>query len=488
MRFHLVTLFTLALIALNTSLYSQDQPKHPPRGSVTFGAAAPPIDKSKNDPDNMRNVFVKISEEVAPAVVAVMPVGRQSNDASLPLQVQGLGSGIIISKQGHILTNYHVISTADTAQIKLADQTLLTAVKIGGDSLSDLAVLQIIVPIPDKLPVAFLGNSDNLQPGDWVAAIGSPFNLSSTITAGIVSALGRTVELDLPYQYFIQTDAAINPGNSGGALVDLNGAIVGVNSLILSPSGGFIGIGFAIPINLARRVAEELVYEGKVARGYLGISVQDLTPMLAKALGGGVKSGAVVTAVVDKGPSAKLGLEAGDVIVSLGRHLITSANELVNLAAAHRPGTKVKLTFFKGGKKEEAELTLGQHDKKTQMQQAKPAEGAPAKRSNTGNKCGVAVADINEKTRQKYGVPKETSGVAVTAVTPGILDERAMLQTGDIITRIKSSNGDWNTINSRKSYLSYANSLNEKDVVVMQVLRGGQTQFISFEIEKARKM
>ncbi|MCL2689706.1 MAG: trypsin-like peptidase domain-containing protein [Chitinispirillia bacterium] len=476
-----VTLFTFTLSA-------QDQPKHPSRGSIKFGASAPPVAEAASH--DLRSAFVKISEQVVPAVVAVMPVAFQSsgNNSSTP-QIQGIGSGIIISKEGHILTNYHVVAGADSAMIRLHDETLLTAVKIGADSLCDLAVLRLTGPIPVEFPVAFLGNSDSLHPGDWVAAIGSPFNLSSTITAGIVSALGRTVELDLPYQYFIQTDAAINPGNSGGALVDLNGAVVGVNSLILSPSGGSIGIGFAIPINMARRVAEELVYEGKVARGFLGVETQNLTPILAQALNCEAKSGAVVTMLSEKGPASKSGLEAGDVIVSLDEHSVTSANEFLNLTAAHRPNTKVKIKFFRGEKKETAEITLAAREKsKKSNESGKAAEQPPVRRSATGNKCGVAVNDINEKARLKYGLPKNTGGVLISAVTPGILDERAALMQGDILTRIKSNKGNWTEISSKKSYQSFSESLADKDIVVMQILRSGQTLFVSFEVANSRKM
>ena len=480
-----VLIFTLCTL----SLFAQDQPKHPPRGSVTFGASAAPVAENKTHSGDLRSAFVKISEQVVPAVVAVMPVTTQGSGDSKTPQIQGLGSGIIISKEGHILTNYHVVSAADSAMIRLYDETLLTAVKIGADSLCDIAVLKLIGPIPVEFPVAFLGNSDSLHPGDWVAAIGSPFNLPSTITAGIVSALGRTVELDLPYQYFIQTDAAINPGNSGGALVDLSGAVVGINSLILSPSGGSIGIGFAIPINMARRVAEELVYEGKVARGFLGIESQNLTPILAQALNCEAKSGAVVTMLSEKGPASKSKLEAGDVIVSLDEHSVTSANELFNLTAAHRPNTKVKIGFFRGGKKEEAEMTLAVQEKgKKPNESGKTAEQPPVKRSTTGNRCGVAVSDISEKIRMKYGLQKDVNGVIISAVTPGILDERAALTQGDILTRIKSSKGKWTDISSKKSYQNFADNLADKDIVVMQILRGGQTLFISFEITSSRKM
>jgi len=484
-----LNLFALLIFTLCTlSPFAQDGPKHPQRGSVSFGAAAPPV--TENSSHDLRSAFVKISEQVVPAVVAVMPVAFQGNSSSGKTpQIQGIGSGIIISRDGHILTNYHVISNADSAQIKLYDQTLLTAVKIGADSLCDIAVLKLTGPIPVEFPVAYLGNSDNLHPGDWVAAIGSPFNLSSTITAGIVSALGRTVELDLPYQYFIQTDAAINPGNSGGALVDLNGAVVGVNSLILSPSGGSIGIGFAIPINMARRVVEELVYEGKVARGFLGIEAQDLTPVLAQALNCEAKSGAVVTALSEKSPASKSGLEAGDVIVSLDEHSVTNANELFNLTAAHRPNTKVKIGFFRGGKKEHAEITLAAQEKsKNPHQNSKPSEQPPVKRGVTGNKCGVAVSDINEKMRLKYGLQKNMNGAMITAVTPGILDERAALTQGDVLTRIKNSRGKWTDVSSKKSYQNFTDNLADKDIVVMQIQRGVQTMFVSFEITNSRKM
>ena len=330
--------------------------QRPERGSIKFGADSAPVESKDVDPGPFSKAFVRIAQAVIQSVVSVIPTHL---DSSLPAQppqqqeerrIQSLGSGFIVSGKGYILTNFHVIADADKIEVLLANGNLFPADVIGFDSLSDIAVLKLSGKLPELRPV-YLGNSDSLEVGDWIAAIGNPFALTSTITSGIVSALGREVVEPLTFQSFIQTDAAINPGNSGGPLVNLDGAVMGMNTLIFSETGGFMGVGFAIPINLAIRVMEDLVYEGRVIRGYAGISVQDITPSLQKALDLKTTEGAIVADVVNGQPADKAGIKSGDIILNVSGEVVENANQLRNQIAFVRPGQKVPLTLLRNGKK-----------------------------------------------------------------------------------------------------------------------------------------
>ncbi|MDG5816357.1 trypsin-like peptidase domain-containing protein [Chitinispirillales bacterium ANBcel5] len=374
---NLIPLF-LILAALN----GQASSGRPPRGSIEFGADAPPIQWPPRDDEQYRNSFINIAREVAPSVVAVVPAGElppsipQSNKQQ---QQQGLGSGIIVSSEGHILTNYHVVANSEELTIHLLDKTVLSAKIIGSDSLTDVALLQITDDIPNDLPVAYLGDSDELQSGDMVAAIGSPFGLTSSITSGIVSALQRRVGLELAYQNFIQTDAAINPGNSGGALVNLDGAVIGINTLIFSTTGGFMGIGLAIPINLAKRVMEDLVYEGRVIRGFIGVAVKDITPEKREELGVDLTRGALISQVQDNQPAQRAGLRANDIITRINDKEIENANDLNNIVAAFRPGETVEVIFVREGNRYKTSIEIAERTESTQPHS--PAE-LPMKQSD----------------------------------------------------------------------------------------------------------
>ncbi|MCP4711199.1 MAG: trypsin-like serine protease, partial [Planctomycetes bacterium] len=230
-------------------------------------------------------------------------------------RTSGVGSGVIVSKDGYILTNYHVVGEADEITIETYDEREFEAEIIGVDSLSDVAVIKIKEKVND-LPVAYLGDSKNLRPGDWVMAVGNPFNLSSTVTTGIVSALGRQTAGITMYQNFIQTDAAINPGNSGGALVNIEGELIGINTMIFTRSGGYMGIGFAIPINMAKTIMEQLIYKGQVSRGWLGVQIGDIDHNMKDALGLKNRKGVLINDVFDGQPAKKAGIKIGDVILS----------------------------------------------------------------------------------------------------------------------------------------------------------------------------
>ncbi len=274
----------------------------------------------------------------------------------------GLGSGVIVSTDGYILTNNHVVDGADEIDVTLNDGRHTTGKVIGTDPDTDLAVLKIEL---DKLPVIVLGNSDALQVGDQVLAIGNPFGVGQTVTSGIVSALGRNQLGINNFENFIQTDAAINPGNSGGALIDVNGNLEGINTAIYSRSGGSMGIGFAIPVSMAKIVLEGIVKEGQVRRGWIGVEPNDLSPELAETFGVKADSGVIITGVLQNGPAAKAGIRPGDVVTTVGDKQIENVQQLLTAVAGLKPGATSRFALRRGGDKMELDVTPGLRPKTT---------------------------------------------------------------------------------------------------------------------------
>jgi serine protease DegQ len=268
----------------------------------------------------------------------------------------GLGSGVIVSSNGYVLTNNHVIEGADEIEVFLNDSRHGVAKVIGTDPDTDLAVLKIEL---DQLPVIVLGNSDSLEVGDQVLAIGNPFGVGQTVTSGIVSALGRNQLGINTFENFIQTDAAINPGNSGGALVDTNGNLLGINTAIYSRSGGSMGIGFAIPVSTAKMVLEGLVRDGQVTRGWIGVEPNDLSPELAEAFGVQVQEGVIITGVLQNGPAAKAGVRPGDVITRIGERDVTDVSQLLSVVAALKPGTPARFLIARKSQRLELDVSPG---------------------------------------------------------------------------------------------------------------------------------
>lgn len=269
----------------------------------------------------------------------------------------GLGSGVIVSPEGYLLTNNHVIEGADEIEVQLADGRQVRARVIGADPETDLAVLKIDL---DKLPIVAFGDAPSLQVGDVVLAIGNPFNVGQTVTAGIVSALGRN-QLGLStFENFIQTDAAINPGNSGGALVDVAGNLVGINTAIFSRNGGSMGIGFAIPVDIARQVMEAIVREGRVTRGWIGVEPRDLTPEIAQSLGLPVSTGVLITGVLQDGPASRGGLRPGDVVVRIGAAEVGNTTELMSAVAALKPRSEAVIGVQRGERALDVRLVIGE--------------------------------------------------------------------------------------------------------------------------------
>ncbi|RYF33696.1 MAG: Do family serine endopeptidase [Comamonadaceae bacterium] len=282
----------------------------------------------------------------------------------------GLGSGVIVSTDGYILTNNHVVDGADEIEVTLNDGRHTTGKVIGTDPDTDLAVLKIAL---DKLPVIVLGNSDSLQVGDQVLAIGNPFGVGQTVTSGIVSALGRNQLGINNFENFIQTDAAINPGNSGGALIDINGNLEGINTAIYSRSGGSMGIGFAIPVSMAKIVLEGIVKDGQVRRGWIGVEPNDLSPELAETFGVKADSGVIITGVLQNGPAAKAGVRPGDVVTSVGDKKIDNVQQLLTAVAGLKPGEASRFALRRGSDKMELDVTPGLRPKTTNRRTPAPA-------------------------------------------------------------------------------------------------------------------
>jgi len=341
------------------------------------------------------------------------------------------GSGFLISEEGHILTNYHVVAEADKVVIDLVDGRTLEAEIVGTDPESDVAVVRIKT---DKLAPVALGNSDALEVGEWVLAIGNPLGLSHTVTAGIVSAKGRSGFNVTTYENFIQTDAAVNMGNSGGPLVNLNGEAVGMNTFILGPAGGNIGIGFAIPINAAKEVADQLMKTGTVERGYLGVVPQDLTAELAEAFElKGIK-GAIITQVTEDSAAARAGLRRGDVVPEFGGLAIDSASQFRNLVASRKPGDTVAVVIWRNGERRTIDVTL---DKRPSSDELRGRRREPSKHPTEAlpRRLGLTVRDLSAEQAQRPGL-KDQTGVVIAKVSPGSEGADKGLREGYVIREV----------------------------------------------------
>lgn len=378
-----------------------------------------------------------------------------------PQRERSLGSGFIISKQGFIITNNHVIAGADEIKVRLSDGREFKAEVKGSDEKLDLALIKI--DAKEDLPVAELGDSAQIRVGEWVMAIGNPFGLAQTVTAGIVSATGRVIGSG-PYDDFIQTDASINPGNSGGPLFNAEGKVIGINTAIVA---GGQGIGFAIPVNMAKDVLSQLEEKGKVTRGWLGVTMQPMSPELAKSFGLEGEKGALVTDVVKDGPAANAGLRSGDIILEFDGKKINEMSELPRLVAAEPIGKAVKIKVLREGKPREFTVSVG-----------RLAESGDENNQQTaGDAFGLTVRELTKDLAARLGL-KESRGVVVTGVKQGSIAEFGGFQSGDIILEIGGK-----AVATVLDYEKLIKEYGKGDVVRFLLRRGDSNYYLALRVE-----
>jgi len=378
---------------------------------------------------------------------------------------RGQGSGFIISHDGYILTNNHVIGDADTISVKLADGRKFKAKVIGKDPQSDVAVIKIKAK---DLPVLPLGDSDKIQVGEFVIAIGNPFGLTQTVTVGVVSAKGRSRLGITEYEDYIQTDAAINPGNSGGPLINIHGEVIGINSAIFSRSGGYMGIGFAIPINMAKAVKDQLIKNGKVIRGWLGVVIQELDEDLAKSFGLEKKEGVLIAEVADNSPAKKAGLKSGDIILKMNGQKVYDIGELRNKIALTPPGTKVVFDILREGKHKKVTVTI----------EEKPGSVTVSlNQHGILKKLGLVLQDLTSDLAEQFGY-KEGAGVLIAEVEPGSVAASVGIQAGQLIVEINRIR-----VHSVKEALKALSKSKNTKMVLLKIRDGDMSRFVALRIE-----
>jgi serine protease Do len=457
-----------------------------PRMAETI--AAPPMDQG----------FVNVAKATTPAVVNISTTRVIKNPSGAPMtpfsedpffrqffgdefyrqfeipkerREQSLGSGVIVDSNGLIVTNNHVVAKADEIKVLLGDKREFKGKVVGTDPKTDVAVVKINAK---DLPTIPWGDSDKLQVGEYVLAIGNPFGLNQTVTMGIVSAVGRANVGIAEYEDFIQTDAAINPGNSGGALVNVRGELIGINTAIFSQSGGYMGVGFAVPSDMVKSVMDSLVKSGKVVRGWLGVSIQDVSPDLAKQFALPEAKGAVVTDILENSPAAKAGLQQGDVIVSFDGAPVENTGMLRNRVAQTPIGKKVKVGVIRDKKDKELEVLIAEQPKEiTRGQEEGP--GGPDEEVSTAL-SGIEVRDLSPNLIQRYGLSKSDKGVVITQVEQGSAAAEAGLREGDLIVEINRQ-----AVKSVKDYDRLAAKVGKQDSVLLLVNRQGRNSYFAIK-------
>jgi serine protease Do len=383
--------------------------------------------------------------------------------------VEARGSGFIINPDGLIITNNHVIKNERRLEVTLSDGTKLPAKVVGADPRTDIAVLKVDAHHP--LPYLKLGNSKNVEPGEWVIAIGNPFGLSETVTAGIVSAMGRNIGAG-PYDQFIQVDAPINQGNSGGPLITQDGKVVGMTTAILSPSGGSIGIGFAIPSDLIQHIAQDLESSGHVTRGYLGVEAQPVTGPMAKALNLPSSGGALVAAVEPNTPAAKAGVQAGDVIRSVNGKSIEDPRALADDIANIKPGSEAHVAVVRDGHQQTLDVNVAEMPGEQQVAEAGPRHQHEAR-------LGLALGPVSPGIADQLNLPNGTRGALVTQVQPGSPADQAGIQPGDVIVGV----GTHTISDPAEATHAVRDALHRDDTAVaLRIIRNGQPAFVAVNV------
>ena len=379
---------------------------------------------------------------------------------------RSLGSGVIVSPDGYIVTNNHVVEKSDEIKVTLFDRRVLKGRIVGADPKTDIAIIRIDA---GNLPVLAWGDSDKLQVGEFVLAIGSPYGLSNTVTMGIISAVGRANVGIADYEDFIQTDAAINPGNSGGPLVNITGELIGINTAIFSRTGGYQGIGFAVPSNMVRLVMDQLIQEGKVTRGWIGVTIQELTPELAQQFGLKQSKGALVSDIVKGSPAAKAGIARGDIIVGFNGKEVKDVSSLRNLVSQSKAGSSITLKILRAGKELSAEVNIVELPREVAEVVPEPVP----EEVETKVLTGLAVMDLSKEIIRQLGFNREEKGVVVVRVEPGSAADDAEIKKGDIIKEINRRE-----IDNLSTYNRVLTSLKRNESLLLFINRGGKRFYV----------
>ena len=464
-----------------------------PVPSLAHETESPQRLQTTDPPNFQKGGFADVAKRVTPAVVnitvskqAAVPMSGMpfdpmkkffglpeipgfppSHDQAPMPRMQGAGSGVIVSSDGYVLTNDHVVEDAKEITVTLPDKREFEGTVIGLDPQTDLAVIKVEAT---NLPFVQWGDSSHLQVGEYVLAVGNPFGLNSTVTLGIVSALGRGGMGITQYEDFIQTDAAINPGNSGGALVNTRGELVGINTAIFSRTGGYQGVGFAVPTNLAKPIYTSLVKTGSVVRGFLGVGIQAVTADLADSFELNKAQGALVTNVVPGSPADEAGIRRGDVIVEYEGQAVADPRTLQGQVVSTAVGNQISLAVMREGKKVILRPVIREQDKPTQVALVHPM-------SQEGPFAGVAVQDLDGRMAQQLGIAKEVSGVVVMEVTPGSHAERAGLAQGDVISEINRK-----PVRSEKDFVQVVSHIGKQTDALIFIHRGKGALYLTVKI------
>lgn len=450
-----------------------------------YRSITPVVAADQRSLQDFSETFATIAERVKPSVVLIKSQrvvrqtqqrfwgpfeeffggGQPRNDQ--PRQFRGVGSGVIVSQDGYILTNNHVVENADELKVQLSDEREVNAEVIGLDPRTDLAVIKVEF---DDLPALAFGDSEKLRVGEWVMAVGNPFGLNHSVTAGIVSAKGRgrvlpTQPGDVTYENFIQTDAAINPGNSGGALVDMEGNLMGINTAIYTRTGGYQGIGFAVPANMARNIMTRLVEDGRVARGYLGVMINNLDEVVAESMGLENTDGVLIVGIQDDGPAKGTDLQREDVVIALNGMKVEDMDDLRYRIADIAPGTEVELEVIRDGAPMTISIELGElpGDEPTSIASREEPQRSPA------SNLGIDVMDVSRQWSRFY---EQGSGVVITVVRSGSVAEDRGLQRGDLIREV---NGD--PVSSVQEFLGIVRQFDTGQAIRFRIQRG-DAQFL----------
>ena len=389
--------------------------------------------------------------------------------------IQGLGSGVIVDREGHILTNNHVVERASEIIVKLKNGKEYSAEILGTDPKTDLAVLKLKGQ-RRYWPAASMGDSDRVRVGDWVIAVGSPFGLEQTVTAGIISAKSRTIGHG-PYDNFLQTDASINPGNSGGPLVDMQGRVIGINTAIASRNGGSLGISFAIPINMAKKIYRDIINTGIVHRGWLGVYIKTISPQLARYFNLPQDYGVLISAIIEGGPADRAGLKSGDVVIRFNGKALKSSNDLQRLTAQTTEDQIVKLDVLRNNRHLSLTVRVGDRAKIADRSQPVKREGETPSKPKY-KKLGLRLKDLDSELARRLGT-KNLSGVLVTGVKPGSQAEGAGICQGDIIRQVNHKN-----ISNQREFLDVLNKLQVGQDLLLKVERHNYVIYVAMKVTR----